>query len=84
MRPRGSSELPEPLSLSPGPAPKMDASNHRIGTTIQVPTPSTSSGHTWGKQGLSARAGVQEGRQAIRMPHTHGMEVREKRPRGFN
>ena len=26
---------------------------------------------------------VQEGRKAIRILHTHGMEARRKRPRGF-
>jgi hypothetical protein len=36
----------------------------------------------WEKQVLSAR-GVQAGRNAIRIRHIHGMEVRKKRPRGF-
>jgi hypothetical protein len=46
-----------------------------------------SSAQTWEKQVLSARAGVQAGRKALRIRHINGMEVRKKvrrkRPRGF-
>ena len=38
---------------------------------------------TWEKEIGPLSQGVQEGRQALRMLHVRGVEVRRKRPRGF-
>ena len=36
-----------------------------------------------GKKQLLSAGGVQEGEQALRILHIHGMELRRQRPKGF-